>query len=194
MNNEIGEYNLREGNIADVKRIMVIENEAFHSSIVESEDVFLQRLEIFSAGFYVLENIKTSEVAGYICSEIWSGFIDAESSRFQLGHSIKEVHEPEGTMLYIASMGILKNLRGDGLGQKMFNCFVENMLEKFRNINSIILIVSENWKSARRIYCEAGFVEVSVIKNFFVFENEISSEESSEISNEDAIVMMKKTK
>jgi len=164
----------------DIEGIMKVEKEAFHLGIVEKEEVFLERIDAFSEGFLVLEEnkeaieknkqIATGEnIIGYVCGELWSYKEDPKDYTFTLGHSIKEVLDVEGTELYIASMGLLKDSRRSGLGRKMFLNYIEFMKKQFPHIKSVILMVCESWIGPRKIYKEAGFIEIGEEKDFFDF-------------------------
>jgi hypothetical protein len=51
----------------------------------------------------------------------------------------------------------------------MFNEFVKHITGKLANIESIILVVSEKWAKARRIYTSNGFKEVDLLQGFFYY-------------------------
>lgn len=168
---------IRNAEKNDIEGIMLIEYESFHRNITESRDAFLDRINVFSDGFLILE--IDGDVAGYISSEMWdfSEIIDME--RFNLNHSIRDVHKPSGSQLYISSIGILKNHHGKGYGNMLYSELEKRITGKY-SIISMILIVSENWNAARKLYENNGFKEISRISSFFDDEN-----------NSDAIVMRK---
>ncbi len=161
----------------DIECIMLIEHESFHENIVESRAVFLDRLGIFPQGFLVLE-IK-GKIAGYISSEIWEYSENIDIKKLDLNHSINDVHRSTGSQLYISSLGVLKEYHGKGYGTILLLELVKQITRRYK-ISHMLLIVSVNWKAARKIYEKNGFKEVQRIPDFFV-----------EYDNCDAIVMRK---
>ncbi len=63
-------------------------------------------------------------------------------------------------------MGILPKVRGYGLGKAIFEFFIKYIPELVESPKSIILIVSENWKNARKIYINNGFKEICIFNDF----------------------------
>lgn len=157
----------RRANLLDIDLIMKIEDESFTPGVTESRDVFLERIEVFPQGFLIMDAKECLNGLGYISSEIWLIDSELDSDLFTLGHSIKDVHSYTGNMLYISSMGILKEYRGYGLGRKLFNTLIANTHSLYPSITSDVLVVGEPWCSARRIYESEGFKELFTIKNFF---------------------------
>ncbi|AKL95734.1 GCN5-like N-acetyltransferase [Clostridium aceticum] len=162
-------YTIRVATNKDLKDIMKIEFSCFKLEICEKEEVFLERIEIFNDGFYVVE--KNDTVVGYISTEIWEYEEKIDSKWFDLGHSISQLHNPNGTELYISSMGLLPNYRGKGLGKEIFLKSTDLIVNKYNNIKSQILIVSEKWDSARKIYKQNNYIELMKIENFFKYKN-----------------------
>ncbi|WP_091936605.1 GNAT family N-acetyltransferase [Methanolobus profundi] len=156
---------------------MLIENSSFHENIAESRETFLERTEVFPDGFLVL--MVNGRVIGYISSELWEYSEDIDVRQFQLEHSIMDTHRSNGSELYISSIGILEEYRGSGYGKILVSELEKKMIYNY-GINSIILIVSENWTAARRIYEKNGFERIQTISGFFHDDN-----------NSDAIVMRK---
>ena len=58
--------NLIKATKFDIDAIMNIEKEAFAEEIQESKDVFLERIEIFPDGFFILE--ENNKKIGYFSS------------------------------------------------------------------------------------------------------------------------------
>nr|WP_321497104.1 N-acetyltransferase [uncultured Methanolobus sp.] len=168
---------IRNAEKGDIEGIMSVEHDSFHSNIVENSDTFLERVKAFSDGFLVVE--IDGEIAGYISSELWDHSENIDTEKFVLGHSITETHRNDGKELYISSIGVLKKYRGKGYGNALFMELVNRIRGKYE-ILSIILIVSEDWHAAKRIYENGGFREIQKIKCFF------DDDEKS-----DAIVMRK---
>lgn len=157
------EYNLRQAQLSDLEQIMDIEGQAFPPGIAESRETFIQRLSIFPQGFYVLVD-ETGVCIGYIASEIWQHYTKAD---FQLGHSIGAVHTPQGSQLYISSMGILPSHRGKGLGRLLVKGLLAETSKLFPNLTGSILLVSAAWQQAREIYRQEGYQEHDLIPGFF---------------------------
>lgn len=151
----------------DISSVMEIEYSAFPNLICEEKSIFSERIEIFPEGFRIMEVNK--KAIGYICSERWTTPSVITDKLFSLGHSIKKQHNPKGKYLYISSMGILKKYHGKGFGKALFEEFIRYISCEIRHIDSIILIVSENWLNARRIYSGNNFKEICVFERFFAY-------------------------
>lgn len=158
--------NARAGDISD---IMKVEHSSFSEGIGEGEAVFAERIRCFPEGFRVMKH--DDKIIGYISSEIWSCNDSIKDDAFLLGHSISSVHDYRGTELYISSMGMFPSYRGHSLGRYMFENFIEYIKLTFPGLESVILIVSESWSTARKIYDDNGFNEINRIDNFFNCEN-----------------------
>lgn len=168
----------REATPDDINNIMLIEDNSFRQGIREEKDVFLERIITFPTGFLLLEH--ENRVIGYICSELWEYKENIDLVDLKLGHWIKTIHDPAGEELYISSMGVLPEFRGEGLGQLMFESLLTQLLKTHPQIKSILLIVSRNWLAAQRIYRKNGFREAEIIPNFF---------QPLNLEHEDGIVM-----
>jgi len=162
-------YSIRVATNNDLEDIMDIEVLCFESEICEKEDVFLERIEVFNDGFYVIE--QKDIVVGYISTELWEYKEKIDSKWFELGHSISEIHNPNGAELYISSMGVLPSYRRKGLGKILFKKSIDLIIKKYNNIESQILIVSEKWDGARKIYKQNNFFELMEIEGFFEYNN-----------------------
>lgn len=172
----------RNANMQDLSGIMKIEHSAFSNLICEEEKVFAERIDIFPEGFMVME--IAGKVTGYICSELWTKPKVITSKLFALGHSIEKQHNPNGNELYISSMGILSEHHGKGLGKALFEEFLKRIENELKYIESIILVVSENWSNAKKIYTANGFKEINILEKFF-------SHKKNELHFENGIVMRK---
>ncbi|HYE09650.1 MAG TPA: GNAT family N-acetyltransferase [Patescibacteria group bacterium] len=166
----IGKITYRNANIKDISSIMEIEHSSFSSVICEDKAVFIERIMTFPDGFRIME--CDDVIIGYICSELWERKDVFSEKHFTLGHSIKKRHKSHGREVYISSMGLNPEYRSLGLGNTMFNEFVKHITHKLAHIESIVLIVSEKWSKARRIYAGNGFKEVDTIKGFFYYDFE----------------------
>lgn len=159
-------FKIRKALKSDIKAIMQMENEGFVNGIKESEDIFIERINIFSDGFLILSDENNIPV-GYISSEIWNYKDKIDENDFTLEHSIKTKHDYNGNELYISSMVLSNKLKGKGWGHILLYYLIDNIRESYPNIKSVVLIVCNNWKSARKIYINKGFEEVYSIKDFF---------------------------
>lgn len=155
---------IRRAVIADIPAVMQIESVSFAPQIQESEETFVKRVTVFPDGFYVLE--KEGTVCGYLTCEIWAeNSIDGDS--FLLGHDIAEKHSEKGTVLYVSSLALLPEHRSRGDGSKFFWECIGKIVSLYPEINKSVLIVNENWNSARRIYFNSGYRETDRMENFF---------------------------
>ncbi|MEG6521958.1 GNAT family N-acetyltransferase [Desulfotomaculum sp. 1211_IL3151] len=173
----------REATQEDINNIMFIEDNSFHQGIKEEKDVFLERIVTFPTGFLLLEH--EDRVIGYICSELWKYQENIDAVNLKLGHRIKGIHDPAGEELYISSMGLLPEFRGEGVGKLMFESLINRLLKTYPQIKSIVLMVSRNWLTAQRIYQRNGFREAAIIPNFF---------QPLSLEHQDGIVMRRRVK
>ncbi len=167
---------VRQGKISDLNRIMKIEKDVFNKGIIEKSTVYLERINVFPQGFLVSEKKKILQ--GFFTTEIWDKK-NLKANNFILGHSIRDSHNEMGSILYISSFAISKKFQGRGTGKKLFDLFLNKILEDFENIEEVVLIVSSRWKKAQKIYKNYGFQKEFLVDNFFNL-------------NEDGIVMKKK--
>lgn len=167
----------------DLDDIMLIEYHSFSPLIQESKLTFLERINQFPQGFRILQ--YKSAIIGYISSEIWSFKKEICEETFSLDHSIAQHHTIMGDELYISSMGILPAYRHLGLGKYLFESFLKYCAGQFPQLISCILIVSEDWKNARKIYQNSGFSEIGLLLNFFKSKKETNL-------NKNAVIMQKK--
>lgn len=173
-----------KANTSDIDAIMEIEEESFLPGVVESRDVFLERIITFPDGFILMNTKENLKPIGYICSEIWMIDEDIKTDLFTLGHSIKSIHNNAGNMLYISSMGVIKEYRGYGLGHKMFKFLTSNICMHYPSIDTQILIVGDQWSTAKHIYEMEGFQTLFILDGFF---------KPNEIGAFKGIVMKKET-
>lgn len=165
---------IREAVPRDIEAIMGIEAEAFHATIRESKETFEARIREFPGGCLMLEDEVNAPI-GYITSEIWKYRPVVHKEAFILGHSIKDIHDLNGEELYISSMGVLESKRGNRFGDVLVNALTDKLLEEYPLIRSVILLVSEKWGNAYKIYKKNGFEDITVFNNFFIHENGQSS-------------------
>ena len=165
----IDNLKLRNAKIDDIEKILEIEHNSFDKNICEDKQVFIDRIETFNKGFLVAE--YKGEIIGYICSEIWLYNENLKESDFLLNHSIKESHKANGNELYISSFAISSKARKYGIGKILFNYLIDNVDKLIANPKSLLLVVAENWTSARNIYLKKGFLEVCILTDFFDYGN-----------------------
>lgn len=165
----INNLKIRNAKINDIEKILEIEHNSFDKNICEDKQVFIDRIETFNKGFLVAE--YKGEIIGYICSEIWLYNENLKESDFLLNHSIKESHKANGDELYISSFAISSKARKYGIGKILFNHLIDNVDKLIANPKSLLLVVAENWTSARNIYLKKGFVEICILTDFFDYGN-----------------------
>jgi len=158
--------NFRNVDISDIDKIMELEEACFNEYTRESKEVYLERINTFPDGFIVMQN--ENEFIGAISSEIWQYAPNLNRETFTLGHSIKEMNEPNGDELYISSIGIFPKYRSNGFGEKLFLALIENIKLKYPNVIHGILLLNEEWKYAKKIYQKYGFEDVHILDDFFV--------------------------
>lgn len=165
----INNLKIRNAKINDIEKILEIEHNSFAKNICEDKQVFIDRIETFNKGFLVAE--YENEIIGYICSEIWTYNETIKENSFLLNHSIKESHKANGDELYISSFAISPKARKYGIGKILFNYLIDNVDKLVANPKSLLLVVAENWTSARNIYIKKGFHEICILKEFFDYNN-----------------------
>jgi len=155
---------VRKAEIADIDGIMNVEQSSFHSSIIESQKTFEDRISLFSDGFLVA--VIENQIAGYISSELWKFSEEAPISNFSLNHSIFETHCDDGEELYISSIAVDPKFRGGKIGKRLFEELLKTIPKKYK-LKSMILIVNSNWEFAYNMYQKEGFIEICRIPDFF---------------------------
>ncbi|WNY25691.1 N-acetyltransferase [Methanolapillus millepedarum] len=155
---------IRKAVPSDIDAIMDIEKYSFHSKIMESRDVFEDRISIFANGFLVAET--GGRVVGYISSELWDYSDEIPYFHFSINHSISDTHKPMGNEIYISSVAVYPNVRGEKIGKKLFLALLESLRSEY-DIVSSILIVNSDWKNAHGMYQKEGFAEIGQIDGFF---------------------------
>ena len=153
----------------DLEKLMEIEKEAFPLCIQENEEVYKERIKMFPEGTYGIW--LDGEIIAYISSELWEHQEIYEEERFLLSHSIDKYHKINGKELYISSFAIKKKYSSKGYGKIIFEQFLLKMKEDFK-IESSILLVSEEWIKAQKIYLTFGYKQLKKIKDFFKNDSE----------------------
>lgn len=167
---------------SDIDAIMRIEEASFLPGLQEEKKLYLKRIRAFSEGFLLAEDDETKEVGGYICSELWREDRPVSSETLALGHDPEEAHHNDGTQFYITSFGTLPSWRGKKVGSMLLDTLERKIAENYPKATLGVLIVSEKWTAARRLYEKRGFKERGRIIDFFTPTN---------LPAEDAILMMK---
>lgn len=179
-------FSFRNATLSDLDEIMVIENACFLENIREEPETFKERITVFPQGFIILIDNQKSKPIGYFSSEIWAENWKNQDATieeiFDLGHSIEKSHTFEGTDLYISSVAVLPDYRGQKLGETLFNSSLEMITSEFPKIKNMVLMVNVNWQNAIHIYRKAGFVEVLRVKDSF---------EPKDLPTSDGLIMEK---
>ena len=158
----------------DLPSIVQIERAAFIPAIQEKQKIFDERLQLFPQGFFVLSDSSVETVsraghtvnAGYFCSELWLS-LPADDKAFTLNHKPFKSHHRDGTILYASSFALLPDYQGKGYARQFFASSLAAICGAFSQIKSVVLLVNEEWQSARHIYESLGFSQVRRIEGFF---------------------------
>ena len=178
-------YSVRKAEQGDLAAVMQVERQSFEENIVEEESVFAERLAYAAGCNYVLVKIDTQSVCGYFTAELWADS-QIESDAFALGHSVRERHQPAGTVLYISSFALLPEMRGLKIAENFFAAAIEHITSVFPQLERIILLVHEDWHKAIRIYEKQGFARTQILDRFawfgdkraFIYEKTMKSSET----------------
>ena len=163
----------------DLDRIMELERQGFAADHRELRSAYAQRIATFPQG--ALMAWRGAECVGCVFSEIWRSTPQPDAAHFTLGHDIRDRHDPvHGTELYISSMTLAPNVRGQGLGAVLLQGCLSHVAAAFPQLESAVLLVNAAWTPARRIYTGLGFVEIACLSGFF---------QSDDAAPEDGIVM-----
>ncbi|MFA5514105.1 MAG: GNAT family N-acetyltransferase [Sphaerochaetaceae bacterium] len=149
---------------SDIDRIIEIETTSFSMDVRESKELYLKRISLFregNLGFY-----KDQTLLGFFCSELWLYKERYEADRFTLNGDFETYHNKNGKELYISSFAVDRKYRNLIKGKVAFDLAVKTLLNKF-NLESIILLVGQNWVAAHSIYNQWGFKEIYKIEGFF---------------------------
>lgn len=155
----------------DLESLMILEHSSFAQNTWEEKSVYEQRIRVFPEGN--LGIWLDEEMIGFISSELWKYEEDYDKKRFMLSHNIEEYHFYEGQELYISSFAIDKAYRGKGFGKEAFQLFLEKMKSLYF-LKSSILLVSDEWKNAKKVYENYGYKTKGYIADFFI--NDFSKE------------------
>ena len=163
-------FSVRKAELGDLAAVMQVERQSFEENIVEAESVFADRIAYVSDCNYVLIKAGTQSVCGYFTAELWADS-QIETDAFALGHSVRERHQPAGTVLYISSFALLPQVRGQSIAEKFFVAAIEHIISVFPQLERIILLVHEDWHKAIRIYEKQGFIRIRILDRFAWFGN-----------------------
>lgn len=163
-------FSVRKAELGDLAAVMQVERQSFEENIVEEESVFAERIAYASGCNYVLVKTDTQLVCGYFTAELWADS-QIETDAFALGHSVRERHQPAGTVLYISSFALLPQVRGQSIAEKFFVAAIEHIISVFPQLERIILLVHEDWHKAIRIYEKQGFIRIRILDRFAWFGN-----------------------
>ena len=107
-------------------------------------------------------------MCGYFTAELWDA-LQMDVGAFALGHSVRERHQPAGTVLYISSFALLPEVRGQSIAEKFFASAIERIAVVFPQVEQVVLLVHEDWHKAIRIYEKQGFIRTQVLDWFSWF-------------------------
>jgi ribosomal protein S18 acetylase RimI-like enzyme len=150
---------------ADLDRIMGMEATGFAAHLQETRQVYQSRIATFSQGSLLAH--KNQDYVGCLFSEIWHYDPSPSPDYFLLNHSIEDRHQIDGTEIYISSMTVNSDYRGQGLGRELLVESLNYFANHFPQIKSAILLVNEHWTSAKTIYEQSGFQPLMTLDNFF---------------------------
>lgn len=157
---------LVEATADDLDRVMELERQGFAAGHHEQRTVYAQRIATFPQGS--LMAWRGGECVGCVFSEIWQAKPQPDAAYFTLGHDIRARHDPvAGKELYISSMTLAPQVRGQGLGAPLLRGCLEQVARAFPQLDSALLLVNAAWAPARRIYTGLGFVEIACLAGFF---------------------------
>ena len=151
--------------LTDLDLIMEMEAKGFAEHLQEAREVYTRRITTFAQGSLLA--YKGQACVGCLFSEIWAYHPVPSAEYFLLNHSIDDRHQIDGSEIYISSMTINQDFRGQGIGRELFNQSLNYFSTNFSNIKSSILLVNEHWKSAKAIYEQSGFQPLMTLDNFF---------------------------
>jgi ribosomal protein S18 acetylase RimI-like enzyme len=157
---------LVEATADDLDQIMELERQGFAAGHQEQRSAYAQRIATFPQGS--LMAWRGADCVGCVFSEIWRETTPVIAEQFTLGHDIRERHDPtSGTALYISSMTLSPQVRGQGLGAHLLLGCLKQVAQAFPRLETAVLLVNAAWAPARRIYAGVGFVEVACFTGFF---------------------------
>ena len=157
---------LTEATAYDLDRIMELERQGFAAGHQESRSAYARRIATFPQGS--LMAWQGPECVGCVFTEIWEFTPQPDAAHFALGHDIGERHDPvDGSELYISSMTLSPQVRGQGLGAPLLRGCISQIAQGYPGLTSVLLLVNSHWGAARRIYTDAGFAEIARLNGFF---------------------------
>ena len=158
---------LRQAGLDDLDRIMTLEAAGFAAGNRESRRTYAERISAFPGGSLLA--CLGEQTVGCAFTEIWPATPLPPADHFNLGHDIRERHDPRhGTELYISSMTLAPEYRGRGLGATLLNRLLGRLAADHPGLTTALLLVNETWTGARRLYAAAGFAEIGRLGAFFV--------------------------
>lgn len=112
--------NIREVRLSDLDRCYEIETAAYEGDEAASREKIQTRIEIWPAGFIVLEH--NGQVAGFINS---GAAFDVEMS----DEAFKELkgHDPDGPNVVIMSVAVDPEFQRQGMAGRLLTAFIERM-------------------------------------------------------------------
>ena len=147
-----------------IDRLMEIETLSFPEGICEDASVYERRIQVWHQGNLGFFNGRT--LLGFLCCELWEFQKSYDLARFSLSHDPNSYHRPSGSELYISSFALDPKYRHLLRGKTAFSLGME-FLGLSQSFSSAILLVSDEWEAAKRIYRDYGFIEIRRLRQFF---------------------------
>lgn len=142
--------------------LMETEIQSFIPQLQEERDTYSARISVSGdyAFFFFDDNMN---YAGCMTCE----FIEQVPSSMQ---DVNFNHLPKkgclSSILYISSFAINKTFRKKHLGKTIFNQCI-SLIKQDSRIQKTVLVVNEEWESAKCIYQNAGFIKTAVFEHAF---------------------------
>jgi ribosomal-protein-alanine N-acetyltransferase len=149
---------------------MDMEQVSFDEDTREDSVLNMKRLTDFPEGCFILEHSESEGSvipSGCFLSELWDLPEVLSEDIFDENDESLWKHNPEGRDLYISSVAVAPEFRGQGAGAFLFNESLSIISGKFSQIKRFFLIVCEEWTAARAMYKRAGFEEIYTLKEFY---------------------------
>lgn len=147
-----------------ISRLMEIETLSFAEGICEDASVYERRIQVWPEGNLGFFYDRT--LLGFLCCELWEFQKSYDLARFSLSHDPNTYHRPSGSELYISSFALDPTYRHILRGRMAFSLGME-YLSLSQSFLSAILLVSDDWEGAKRIYRDYGFTEIRRLRQFF---------------------------
>ena len=175
----------RNAEINDVEDLYQIEQTCFLEGVREEPEVLAERIRVFPKGVLIAEIRGHAKPIGYVSAELWLESEGIIEEKLKVGHSTQETHCEDGDQMYISSIGVSPDCRGMGLGEALLKELINRVTLGYPQVNSVCLVVNENWLAARELYKKCGFKDLFRIEGMY---------EPEGFAPETGIVMARKLK